>query len=143
MNYRHGMRHKRIYNIWRSMRQRCNNPNCRNYKNYGARGVTVYAEWEDPKKFFLWANVAGYDDGLTIDRIDCEKGYNPDNCRWISQKAQQNNRRNNRRVEVLGHSFTLGEWSELTGVKLATIWSRLAHGWTAERAVLTPVRGKH
>ena len=49
------------------MRQRCNNPNCRNYKNYGARGVTVCAEWEDPKKFFLWANVAGYDDGLTID----------------------------------------------------------------------------
>ena len=88
MNYRHGMRHKRIYNIWRSMRQRCNNPNCRNYKNYGARGVTVCAEWEDPKKFFLWANVAGYDDGLTIDRIDCEKGYSPDNCRWISQKAQ-------------------------------------------------------
>ena len=74
-NYKHGMRHTRIYNIWRSMRQRCSNPKCINYKNYGGKGVQVCPEWEDFQTFYDWAMSNGYTDKLTIDRLDASGNY--------------------------------------------------------------------
>lgn len=69
---------------------------------------------------------------LTLDRKDVNKGYSPENCRWASQKEQQNNRSNNRRIEFNGQLHTLGEWSDITGIKIATIWRRLKSGWSIE-----------
>lgn len=139
-NYKHGLRHKRIYNIWKSMRQRCNNPKCRNYKNYGAKGIEVCEEWNDPVVFAEWAYKHGYDDTLTIDRIDVLKGYTPDNCRWTTYKLQANNKRNNVKIEFNGQSHTFGEWASITGISVSTLWARIhVCGWSIEDALLKPV----
>lgn len=117
------------------MRQRCKNCKCRNYKNYGAKGITVCEEWDDPVVFAKWAYENGYDDSLTIDRIDVTKGYYPENCRWTTYKKQANNKSNNRRIRCGNEVHTLGEWSEITGISISTIYARLKYGWTEEDAV--------
>lgn len=72
---------------------------------------------------------------MTIDRIDGNKGYSPDNCRWKTQKAQQNNRCNNRQIELNGETHTMAEWADITGLNPATIWARLKRGWPVEEAL--------
>lgn len=137
-NYKHGMRHTRIYDIWRSMRQRCSNPKCINYHNYGGKGVSVCREWNESfEAFYKWAMDNGYNDELTIDRIDVNKDYDPTNCRWVTYKEQANNKTNNRIIEFKGESRTIAEWADITGIKKATIWARLQKGWNVERALTT------
>ena len=107
----HGMRYTRLYTIYRDMRSRCENPNHMKYRYYGLRGIKVCQEWrEDPAAFFLWAQSNGYRDDLTIDRIDTDKGYQPDNCRWADKFQQNNNQRSNVRIEYNGIVHTLAEW---------------------------------
>lgn len=92
----------RLYGVWKNMKYRCNNPNAKPYPNYGGRGIKVCPEWENSfEAFKAWAIEAGYDydapyGKLTLDRIDCNKGYSPDNCRWVDMKAQADNRRSGR-----------------------------------------------
>lgn len=91
----HGHSKSRLYTIWTDMKQRCNNPNDRYYKLYGGRGICVCKEWEhDFQAFYNWATSHGYKDSLSIDRIDNEKGYSSDNCRWATAKEHAENRRN-------------------------------------------------
>ena len=144
-NYRHGMRHTRIYNIWRTMRQRCSNPNCINYHNYGGKGIVVCDEWDKSfEVFYEWAMANGYEDGLTIDRINSNGNYEPSNCRWASYKQQANNKTSNRLVEFNGEVHTLGEWASITGIRLATIWNRLKLGWSIEDALtIKPIVGRN
>ena len=104
---KHGKHNTRLYPIWKSMRQRCNNPHDRYYADYGGRGITVTPEWDDFQKFYDWAMANGYDPDApfskcTIDRIDNNKGYSPDNCRWVSMLEQVHNQRprKNRKKEV-------------------------------------------
>lgn len=91
---RHGQRGTRLYNIWAHMKQRCNDPNSNRYRLYGAKGITVCAEWSsDFMAFHDWARENGYDDSLTIDRINVNGNYEPHNCRWIPASEQSKNRR--------------------------------------------------
>lgn len=93
--YKHGLSGHRIYIIWSNMKQRCNNPKAHEYAAYGGRGITVCDEWlHDVKVFYDWAMANGYRDDLTIDRIDNDKGYSPDNCRWATKEQQYSNMRN-------------------------------------------------
>ena len=130
----------RLGYIYKGMKSRCFWEKDKDYKNYGARGITVCDEWYSPRKhrgwiaFKKWAYSHGYKEGLTIDRIDNSKGYSPDNCRWVSMKVQNNNRRNNRLITYKNETKTLSQWSEILGVHKNTIRNRLNRGWEVEKA---------
>ena len=138
-----------IYKSYQNMISRCENPNDSEYKNYGERGIHVCDEWKSEKggrmkegflKFYNWSMEHGYEEGLTIDRIDNNKGYEPSNCRWATMKDQNNNRRNNHRITYNNETKTASEWSEVTGIPASTIAKRHREGWSAEKTIETPVR---
>ena len=99
-NPKHGYRYTRMYSIWASMLKRCNNPNCKSYPNYGGRGIKVCKEWYDPKCFCEWALSNGYNDDLSIDRIDVNSDYCSENCRWVTRTVQARNRRKFKNKEL-------------------------------------------
>lgn len=129
----------RLYNSWKHMKERCYNPSCRSYPNWGGRGITVCDAWKnDFLAFKEWALANGYEDGLTIDRIDNNGNYEPSNCRWATKLVQSNNRRGLHRITYNGETRTLTEWSSLTGVGCTTLYMRLtAYGWSVEKALTT------
>lgn len=113
---------------WFSMRKRCK----KTYHNshlYFERGIKVCDEWQDFSTFGVWAINNGYQNGLTLDRIDNNKGYSPDNCRWATWKEQQNNRRNNVLISYNGKIQTLKQWSEELGLNYGMIKARWQRGW--------------
>ena len=130
----HGMTSTKLFRVWGNMRERCSRPRHKSFDSYGGRGITVCAEWQnDFKAFYDWAMANGYRDGLTIDRIDTNGNYEPSNCRWATQKEQQNNRRSNRRITYNGETMTTQQWSERLDIHVDTIRWRLSHGWPLER----------
>ena len=140
-NTKHGMFGTRIYTIWSGMIARCENTRHRSFANYGGRGIRVCDEWRASfEAFHLWAAENGYDDTLTIDRVDNDRGYSPDNCRFASNDDQQRNKRNNRLLTARGKTMTLAEWADETGINPATIGWRLNAGWSVEDALFNEVR---
>lgn len=100
----------RLYRTWANMKQRCLNETRPDYKNYGGRGIKVFVEWYEFENFYRWAMSSGYDDNLTLDRIDPNGDYCPSNCRWVSLKKQENNRTNNVLITLNGETHTRQEW---------------------------------
>ena len=141
----------RLTAIHSSMKRRCYNPKCKNYNNYGGRGITVCEEWLDNEKisfgnhshnitkgflaFKEWALENGYADNLSLDRIDNNKGYYPKNCRWVTQKIQNNNKRNNLLISYKGKIQSLKQWCEELNLCYNKMFQRiiLKH-WTVKRA---------
>jgi hypothetical protein len=140
----HGATNTRLYNIWRSMKQRCKNPANENIKNnYLNRGIVVCSEWHDFSTFQSWAFSNGYADNLTIDRIDNDKGYFPGNCRWATVIEQANNRRSNQTITLNGVTLTLAQWTKKMRFSKTLLNKRIfLYGWSPEKALTTPVRGK-
>lgn len=128
-NWVHGKEPQRLYYAWSNMRKRCYQKQNAKYKSYGGRGVKVCSEWLHSFPAFRdWAIANGYKDNLTIDRIDTNGDYEPSNCRWVTQKIQQNNRRNNHPIEFNGETHTMAEWAEITGIPYHTIKYRVKRG---------------
>lgn len=130
----------RLHKIWESMHARCENPNHEYYANYGGRGISVCDEWIEYAPFRDWAMKAGYSNTLTIDRADVDGDYCPNNCRWATNREQQNNKHNNHRLTWNGETRTVTEWSEVVGIKKTTIKERLNAGWSVEKALTEPAR---
>ncbi len=132
----HGLSKHRLYRTWVDMRQRCNNPKAQFYAQYGGRGIKVCAEWDqDFLAFYDWAMSHGYQENLTIDRIDNDNGYSPENCRWVTQKQQNDNRSNSVRFVIGKEEKTLSEWCRYYKIAKKKVWDRLQRGWTIEEAL--------
>lgn len=120
---------QRLCRIFYEMRDRCLNSNLKCYKNYGGRGIKVCDEWLDKKNgrvnFYNWAMKNGYRDDLTLDRINNNGNYEPSNCRWVTRKEQQNNRRNNRYITYKGETHTMKQWSEFLNISYSAFKQRL------------------
>lgn len=138
----HGMSHTRLHNIWLTMRQRCEKPRCSTYHKYGAKGIRVCEEWSSFENFRDWSFANGYEENLTIDRIDPYGNYEPSNCRWATQKEQQNNRSNNVVLTYKGESHVLNDWEKLVGIPYHILYDRYRRKWEVRRIFEQPIRGR-
>lgn len=133
---------ERLYVIWTNMRYRCENSNMRDYKYYGGKGTKVCKEWQDYETFKEWAIKNGYEENLTIDRIDVNGNYEPSNCRWATRKTQANNTTRNHYVTHNGVTKTISEWAEELNISQRTIYYRIQCGLTDEEAIFVNDRRK-
>ena len=127
---------KRLYRIWGGIITRCFNKKSHDYRLYGGRGITVCEAWKNAYNFINWALLNGYRDDLTLDRINTNCGYSPDNCQWISINEQQRNKRNNHVLEFNGETHCATEWAEIKGIPVLTLLTRIYKGWEVEEALL-------
>lgn len=135
----HRMSHTKLYRVWRSMISRCTNPNVPAYDRYGGRGIAVCDRWHDFANFY--ADMGDPPSPQhTLERIDNDGDYSPDNCRWATRTHQARNRASNHRITFRGKTRTLAGWAEETGINRSTILDRLHRGWSVERALTTPPR---
>lgn len=126
---RHGMARSKLYRVWVAMRQRCNNPNDQNFARYGGRGIKVAAEWDDFETFATWARNNGYVEGLVdLDREDNDKGYSPENCRFISHKDNLKNTHRKVHTVIDGVDMPLSDVAEKYGLPYNRIYMRYKSG---------------
>lgn len=141
---KHGHSHEQLYNIWYLIRYRCNNPKCSAYDRYGGRGISVCTEWDDETggydAFCEWSKANGYTPGLTIDRIDNDMGYQPDNCRWVDMQAQNRNKRHNVWLEYQGERKLACQWAEELGMPYKTLMNRIRLNWPIDKIINQPLR---
>lgn len=144
----HGLANTRLYRVWTGMKTRCYNSKFPSYKDYGGKGIDICDEWRnDFMSFYNWAYTNGYDDkaeyGMcTIDRIDNGKGYSPDNCRWVSNRTQANNKTNNRLISYKGERYNMTQLANKYDIPLDILSHRLKCGWEIEKAIEMPIRHK-
>lgn len=140
-----GLSSTRIYSVYRNMIARCTKPTNKDYYLYGARGIGVCQEWLDSfLNFYNWGIHNGYDENLSasensLDRIDPDKDYEPDNCRWVPMMDQVYNRRITIKLAYAGETHTIMEWSQITGIDQTIIRARRKLGWPIEKILSTPV----
>lgn len=144
-NTKHNLSNHRLYRIWAQMKDRCYNPKSHNYKHYGGRGIAVCDEWKNSfESFYSWSISSGYKDdaprGLyTLDRIDVNGNYCPENCRYTDTKEQSLNKRTTHYLTLNGETKPITVWANEIGVHPTTIDSRIRkHGWSVEKALTTP-----
>lgn len=138
-NRRHGMSRTPIHNLWWAMMTRCYNSNCPAFVDYGGRGIVVCERWHRFENFY--ADMGERPDGRSLDRIDNDGPYCPENCQWAKATTQGRNQRGRTEYSAFGRSLLLVEWSELLGIPIATLWARIHKlGWPIERALSAPLR---
>lgn len=128
-NHKHKQSGTRLYNIWLGMKGRCYNPNNARYMSWGGRGIEVCEEWKNSfENFYEWALANGYDDNLSIDRIDNDGNYEPSNCRWATIAEQCNNRRSNINVRIGNTTKSLKEWCDIFQLEYGVVNARYDRG---------------
>lgn len=145
LNKTHNLSNSRIYKLWLGIKKRCYNSKSKSYLGYGSRGIIMYDEWlNDFMSFYNWSMSNGYKEDLSIDRIDVNGNYEPNNCRWVTQKEQCNNRSNNHLINYNGETYTLSEWSNKLNINRGTLNSRINKlKWTVEKAFTQKVKVKN
>jgi hypothetical protein len=144
LNQTHRLSKHPLYEVWCGMKARCYQENHVAFGRYGGKGVRVCKEWLSFENFYKWSISNGYSKGLTIDRIDSDGDYEPNNCRWTTYLQQGRNTSRNHLVTVNGISKPLSVWSEENGIKYGTILSRIRKGWDERDAVtVPPLRNKN
>lgn len=141
----HGIKrgNEHLYAIWQGMKARCSNSQRKEAKYYFFKGIRVCKEWENDFLLFKdWAIKNGYKVGLTLDRINSDKGYSPDNCRFVDRYVQNNNTSKNKFITLDGETLTIAQWTRKMDLPRGLISSRLKNGWSEERAVKTSVQSK-
>lgn len=134
---------RRTYQCWSDMKHRCSNKNNHAYKDYGQRGIGVCDRWLNSYESFI-EDMGLKPDKHTLDRIDVNSGYGPDNCRWATYKTQARNTRANRLVTFRGITKTLVAWAEDLNIPRTTLSNRLIRfGWSVEKALTTPTKGSY
>lgn len=131
-------KHNRIYSIWRGMKERCYYKHNKRYEQYGGRGIKVCMEWHNFATFQEWALSSGYSDELSIDRIDNNGNYSPENCRWATNIEQANNKSQSKIIDCEGKCMTLAQWCKILSLPYSSVYRRLSKGWTFEQAIKTP-----
>lgn len=134
-NFNNG-KNKRTYQVWGNMKQRCLNPNSTRYADYGGRGITVCERWLSFENFLADMGVAP--DGLTLDRVDNEKGYSPDNCVWNTYANQNKNSRRAKLVTIGKRTMCINDWCRLIGLSYCSYKQRIKNGWSQEQALTKP-----
>lgn|GEM_PF-1366431 len=133
---RHGLSHTKIYRIFGGMKTRCYNEKTNGYSNYGGRGIKICEEWLNKENgainFYNWSLGNGYEEGLSIDRINVDGNYEPSNCRWITMFDQQSNKRNNHYLTIAGETKHIFEWQRISGIGNTTMLRRIKFGWKPE-----------
>lgn len=121
------------------MHKRCYNKTCGHFNNYGGRGIYICDEWlHHTEAFVYWSLAHGYAAGLSIDRIDVNGPYSPQNCRWATKQEQVRNTRHVRNITFNGETHPLSEWARKIGIERATLVARFRSGWTIDRALTVP-----
>jgi len=133
------------YRAWQNMRMRCENPNSTRYKRYGGRGIVVADRWRKSFQNFIDDMGSRPSPNHSLDRINPEQGYGPDNCRWATVSEQQNNRTNNRFLSVFPHRISASDALRLSGspISISTFTVRLEKGWELDKALMTPPAPPH
>jgi hypothetical protein len=141
---KHGKTESRLYNIWCSMKQRCYNKKHKEFKYWGGKGVFICNEWKNNfQSFYDWAMKNGYDENLSIDRIDCDGNYEPSNCRWATPKEQVINALKDKMIKYKNENHTIAEWSEIVKIPYGCLYTRInTLGWDVEKALKTKSRKK-
>ena len=144
-NRKHGMADTKLYVIWQNMKHRCTDPKNMMFKHYGGRGITVCQEWLSGfEQFLKWAESAGYYEGLSLERINVNGNYEPNNCKWITKTQQYLNRTDSHFLTAFGRTQTIKEWADESGIKYDTIERRVnQYGWSAEKAVTFKPHTRH
>lgn len=131
-----GGKHASLYRVWHGMKQRCNNKQCYQYKDWGGRGIKICTRWLNFENFYN--DVGDKPKELSLDRIDNDGNYCKENCRWATRKDQQRNTRNNYLITYKGKTKCLAEWSEILEINRGTLWCRInIYNWSIKRAFTT------
>ena len=135
---KHNMCHTKLYKVYSGILNRCKN---KKWKYYHGKGITICNEWKnDFMAFYNWATLNGYKEGLSIDRIDNDGNYDPNNCKWSTVKEQQRNRSVNHVLEFQGENKCISEWAEILNIDKRTILSRIRAGWSIEEALTRAIQ---
>lgn len=127
------------YGVWSGIKERCYGTWSKDYPNYGGRGIHMCERWRTSFSNF-YQDMGSRPSGTTIDRVDNDGPYSPENCRWASKTEQQNNKRNSVVLEIRGRSLTIAQWAREVGIPMGCLWQRVHNGWDLERAITQPRR---
>ncbi|MCK5117872.1 MAG: hypothetical protein KAR44_14855 [Candidatus Aegiribacteria sp.] len=132
----HGMRYTKIYAVYNSMKERCLNPNCKDYKNYGKREITICKRWLGKNGFINFHQDMGIcPEGKSLDRIKNNLGYSKNNCQWATPKEQANNKRNNHLITFKGETLNIVQWSEKLNINPDILYKRIYRGWSIKKTL--------